>query len=51
MSDINADYYCRKCGDKLSADEFGYDECDACAYGKEPWECFNFYCDEVSDDC
>jgi uncharacterized Zn finger protein (UPF0148 family) len=45
MSDLMADYHCRKCGDPLSVDEFGETECEACANEREPWECGDFYCE------
>lgn len=43
-----ADLYCRCCGYELSADEYGNDECEACASDREPWECENF-CTEEED--
>jgi hypothetical protein len=50
MRDIGADCHCRKCGDELSVDEYGNDECDVCAAGCEPWESTDFYCEEEDGD-
>lgn len=41
-----ADLYCRCCGDELSAEEYGSDECDACAADREPWDREGFYSEE-----
>jgi len=42
-----ADLYCRGCGDELSVDEYGNDECDVCAAGREGPE--DFYCEEEEE--
>jgi hypothetical protein len=44
-----ADLYCRGCGDELSVDEYGNDECDLCVASR-PSQPEDFYCEEEEDE-